>query len=387
MKNINFRKLATLSIFCLFFALFLLIIVFVRYQDMWDHACFARQMLSGVRPTAGNFLFYWLVNVFSFFSTKIIPSKISLCFLLAIATTYRYYWSQKKIFEIVNYGRITEYNYWKPALLSISLIFAFAIPIPSLLVNKSFYIGNFVPNIWHNSTTIFLFPFALFLFDLSYKQLNTFNTRRNIWIALLIFLNIFIKPSYFFVYVCTFPIFLLIKYHFKKEFWLSIIPSIIGLLLLFIEYWTIYQTTNANIQDSSSIVFHLFYSYKLTSNLWQLPFALFFSLLFPLCYSLFNINNLKNNLLFWFTFFSFLISILIYFFIGESGPRATHGNFYWQVVICTWLCYFWALIALIKDIKEKSLTLKNKILLSIYMLHVAIGLIYFVKLFVVGNYY
>jgi len=78
---------------------------------------------------------------------------------------------------------------------------------------------------------------------------------------------------------------------------------------------------------------------------------------------------------------------LIFFFISESGPRAAHGNFYWQIVITTWLSFFVALLALLKDLKMEGKTLKNILLLSVFSIHVLMGLIYFVRLLVTGYYY
>jgi len=357
------------------------------YNDMREHAAFAREMLTGIRPTAGNFLFYWLVNIFSFFSTNIRLSEISLCFLLAFATTYRYYLTQKKITDVIYHNQPNYKNYWISVLAAFSLLFVFAIPIPSYTLDEFLYIGNFVPNVWHNSTVLFVFPFALLLFEQSYKQLTHFNTKRNVLIILLIFLNVFIKPSYFFVFVCVYPLFLLIKYKLKKEFWQGIIPVVLGLFFLVFEFWTIYLTKDPFIIEKSSVIFQPFYSSPLFPDLWPMPIAFFFSLFFPILYTLFNLSKVKNSQLFWFSTLSFIVSVFIYLFIAETGPRATHGNFYWQIVICTWISFFVALLALLKDFKIEGKTLKNKFLMSTYFLQFLMGIFYFVRLVLTGNYY
>ncbi|MGA2405365.1 MAG: hypothetical protein ABSF81_01265 [Bacteroidales bacterium] len=387
MKKISYKKLVIPVIFLLFFTFYLLIDRFVE-QDFITHASFARQMLTGERTNAGDFLFFWLVNIFSFFSTEVAPSEISLCFLIAAATTFRYYLSQKHIYNLFNEAYNNVRIYWISVFIALSLMFVFVIPIPSYFVHHGqFYFKNFVPNIWHNSTTIFLFPFALMLFGLSNEQLNAFNLKRNVWMFVLIFLNVFIKPSYFFVFACVFPIFLFIKYRLKKQFWYGMLPVVIGLLLLVLEYWIIYKTPNPADKEISSVVFHPFYFYTLRSALLFLPSSLFFSLLFPICYVFLNFTKLKKILLFWFTFSSFIVSVLIFLLIAESGPRAGGGNFYWQIVICTWLCFFISLASLIKDFNREGLTGKNKFLFSVYSLHVLMGLIYFVRFFVVGTFY
>jgi len=386
-NKIDKKKIVIPIVFFFLFVLYLLIGGFVT-TDMKQHARFAREMISGDRATFGNFLFYWLVNIFSFFSVKKIPSGISLCFLIAIATTFRYHLSQIIIFNSFQNPKKEKRFFWISVIISISLIFVFAIPIPSYFVHGYFLMGNFSPNVWHNSTTIFLFPFSFLLFYFSYKQLITFSLKRNFWILGMIILNILIKPSYFFVFVCIYPLFLIFRYKLNKNFWYSIIPIIVGLSLLALEYISIYITPNDSFGgSSSSVVFRPFYFYTQCANLWELPFSLFFSLLFPFSYVIFNFYKLKKSLLFQFTTLSFLVSVLIYLLLAESGPRANFGNFQWQVIICTWFCFFVSILSLIRDFDSQGFTVKNKILISIYSLHVLTGFVYLIKIFIVGNCY
>ena len=355
---------------------------------MHDHAAFARQMCTGEIPYSGNFLVYFLVNVFSFFSAKVTPTEISLCFLLAFAGAYRYYLSQKMIIEVVGKSTRKSLNYWLTVFFAISMLVVFAIPVPSYFSDDYFmYIGNFVPNVWHNSTVLFLFPFAMLLFSLSYKQLQAYNAKRNGWILLLILLNLFIKPSYFFVFISVYPLMLLFVYKLKKEFWYSIIPLFIGFCFLILEFWIIYKTATPSNKAASSVVFLPFYRNPEFADFTFLPIALIFSMLFPLLYTLLNLPKVIKSQVFWYSFLSVVVSIFIYLFISESGPRASHGNFYWQIVICTWICFFVSLLALLKDIKWEGKTPKNITLFLVYSFHVLIGVLYFVRLLVTGYYY
>jgi len=391
----NKNKLVIPILFLLLFAAYYAILKAIPtdYNDMHDHAAFARQMCTGEIPYTGNFLVYLLVNVFSFFSARVTPTEISLCFLLAFAGTYRYYLSQKKMIEVVGkgnrYRNDSSSNFWSTAIFSISMLFVFVLPIPSYFSDDYFmYVGNYVPNVWHNSTILFLFPFAMLLFELSYKQLQDYDYKRNGWIFLLIIFNLCIKPSYFFVFICVYPLLMLCKYKFKKEFWYSIIPLIIGFFLLILEYWIIYKTTKPVNKEASSVVFLPFYrNPDVFADLQLIPVALFFSMLFPVLYTFFNIPKVIKSLVFWYTFLSFAVSLLIFFFISESGPRAAHGNFYWQIVICIWICFFVSLLALLKDLRLEGKTIKNKLLISVFLIHVLMGVIYFARILATGYYY
>jgi hypothetical protein len=181
---------------------------------------------------------------------------------------------------------------------------------------------------------------------------------------------------------------LLSKYKLKKEFWLSIIPLVVGLFFLIGEYWVIYKTgTPSGKVVASSVVFLPFYRSPEFADLELIPISMFFSLLFPILYTLFNLPFMLKSRLFWYTFLSFVVSVLIFFFISESGPRASHGNFYWQIVICTWFCFFVALLSLVKDFKAAGRTFKNMLLATVFSAHVVIGIIYLVRMMMTGVYY
>ena len=395
MKNYNKFILPILLLF-LFAAYYALLkVIPADYNDIHDHAAFARQMCTGEIPYTGNFLVYLLVNVFSFFTANVTFTEIILCLLLAFAGVYRYQLSVKKINQVLNselqinqpFNQSTNQLYLH--LLALSMLFVFVIPLPSYFLGDYFmYIGNYAPNVWHNSTILFLFPFALILFDLSYKQLLSFDRKRNWMILLLIVLNLFIKPSYFLVFICVYPLMLLIQYGFRKQFWLSILPLVAGMIILIIQFVVIYKISGPAANDSSSVVFMPFYkNSELNEDMINIPFAMIFSLFFPLLYTVLNIRKLYRNKLFIYTFLSFVFSILIFFLISETGRRASHGNYYWQIIITTWLCFFVALLSLLKDIKIQGKTLKNKILLSVYFVHVLMGVIYFVRILTTGGYY
>ena len=109
-------------LFLLLFAAYytLLKVIPADYNDIHDHAAFARQMCTGEIPYSGNFLVYLLVNIFSFFTAKVTPTEISLCGLLALAGVYRFSLTQHKIAEVVKENHF-HLSFWWTVLLSISM--------------------------------------------------------------------------------------------------------------------------------------------------------------------------------------------------------------------------------------------------------------------------
>jgi len=384
----NYSKKFILQIGLLFGFLYFVYFYIIYYagSDMPVHTMFAREMLEGKIKYSGNFILYGLINFltvnFSLFFSKLLSltdiSNLSLCLLLAAATTYRFCWV---------YNNIQEDNAnWKRFLIALSFLFVFAIPIPSIIIKGNWYLSNFVPNVWHNSTTIFLFPFAITLFEMSMKQINEYCGKRNKWIIILVILNIFIKPSYFFVWVCVYPFFLLLNYGLSSKLLKSLIPVIVGIIFLFIEYLYIYFFNS----DGTKVAIKPFLIFTYFSRLRWLPLTLIFSYLFPGLYFLLNIKRLYKNKEFLFCYISLFIAIIIFMLFIETEPRTFAGNFAWQIFICTWLCFYVTVSDLLKlkniNISPRTYIL-SKTLIIIYIIHTLIGIIYLGRYLLKGTYY
>jgi len=372
--------LQTSALFVFFFSIFYYITLFLSNSDMPEHIYFAEAMSKGAMNYAGNFILYGLMNILSFclssifFLVKVDYRAVGLCLLLATAVTYKFRWT---------YKHLPEYTTpWNKFLLALSLIFVVAIPIPSFFITNYWYIGNFTPNVWHNSTIIFLFPFAIILFLTSIKQIEEFSNRRNLWLILLVFLNVFIKPSYFFVWVIIYPFFLLIEYRLTSRFFKGLIPVAAGIVFLAIAYIWIYYFNN-DVGEASSVIINPFKGYLIYSPLSLLPCALIFSLLFPVSYFAFNLKRLYQNKVFLFAYTALFIAIVIFLLFLEDGRRMWHLNFYWQIIICTWLCFYITLNDWLENKKQLMQSKNNRkkivtlyVPMAIYAVHVIIGIAY-----------
>ncbi|MDU1892308.1 MAG: hypothetical protein E6767_16610 [Dysgonomonas sp.] len=377
----------TASITVLFFFIFIFLIERLEWQDITDHAKFSLDMMTGKAPIEGNLLLYLLVHLFTLCSTNLESHVISICALIAIGISIRYVWVQHNIYALNLISDSANKQYWLSVLIALSLLFVYAIPIPNYFLRGYFQYGAFVPNLWNNSTTIFLFPFAIVLFYKGYQQIEGYKWKRDLVLFLLILLNVFIKPSFFFVFIIVYPLFMLYKYKFNKTFWLSLLPLFLGGLCVLLEYYTIYIQGNKLDSEPSFVVFSPLDMYNHFAQIRTLPFSLIFSMLFPLTYYLLNFKEVKNNLLAGFVFVSMVVAILIFLLINESGPRGLHSNFYWQIVICVWLFFYQSLIFLLTDIKKQGWTIKNKLLLSLYSIHVIIGVIYLIRMYITGTFF
>jgi len=376
-------------LFIIFFAIFYSsAIILGPNGDILGHAWITEKMIETGDYFKGTFILYLLASILSFFSTDTDRIIISICIILAGAIIFRFFIVQKRFYNM-DLNKDSNKSYWLSVALGLSMLFVFGIPLINFITKGWMYLGTLTANVWHNSTTILLFPFAILLFSETSKQLKDYSSKRNLIIIALIFVNIFIKPNFFFAFACVYPLMMLYKYRFNKAFWTSLIPLVFGCIFLFVEYLGIYISDvphDVSDEEKSSIGFCFMCSFRIWGNYLDFPVTIIFSMLFPIVYSIWNRKQLKGDLSFWYTIWLVLSALLIYIFVIERGPRFYHGNFYWQIIPCAWLFFYISLTYLVKDIKTQGFILKNKILLSLYSIHVVIGIIYVIRMIAIGSF-
>lgn len=380
-------KFIALSTFFIPLIIFSLLLLKGIPTDIDDHAKFVLLALEhGVWP--GNFLYYLVVAAVNFFSKEVSMIHFSSVLVLSAAVAAKFAISKKFMFSELSLSmnrfpvRTQEKFSLVILLFAFSLLFAHNLPV----ISKKMYLGQFPPNIWHNSTTIFLMPFALLLFLGSYEFILDGNPKRLPKIAVLSVLNILIKPSYFFVFVPTFLLFSLIRFGITKKFYQSCIVVTVGLGCLAISYYYIYNIS-APFIDAHLYGRNPSYIKIDFLNVWQywsdhLLFSFVVSFAFPIIYALFNLKKIKDDLLSRYAITSLFIALMIFMVFSESGPREYHGNFVWQVLVCTYFLFLVTQIFFLRDLLADSLLdIRKGLVLGIYLLHVLSGAVYILKIF------
>jgi hypothetical protein len=206
---------------------------------------------------AGSFpvppVYYALLYVFSFglASGKII--FLAIVFLAGFFIGLKYMVTKYLVKSIdlpeVKYSSLKIFRNLKVETLIKILSFCLIIITP-LAFGRSLYLGKIGINVWHNSTIIAEFPFALLLFIFSEKYLQNKETIKYRNLLLLICLVILIKPSYFLAFAVAFPLMNLINNYSSlkriKIDWQVIVAVLFGLFVLFLLYIRIY---GMNIND------------------------------------------------------------------------------------------------------------------------------------------
>lgn len=256
------------------------------------------------------------------------------------------------------------------------------------------FLGKMTPNLWHNGSTIFVFPFCMLLFFEVNKWL--FDRKpRYFLISLYTLLILLIKPNFLFGLIPALLSFMVLSWVNKKSLIPILIYSIWVILFLFLSKWLIFSETA---EDS------LFYNFNARGDVMIDPFGVWLKLSenplwdlfgsFPLLIAslIFFGKTLWANPEFRLAFLTFSFGILVFFLFAESGPGYLDGNFYWQIPISLFILYLVLAKNLLKmlgenSINEKSNQLKLSLTGFLFAIHVFSGLAYLIRIQVVGQFF
>lgn len=396
MVSIFFYKLRsnidTISVFIFSCVLFYFIIDILS-TDIEEHVKQIQKINMNSATYPPNLLFYFLVNLVSGFSNNIHVLLGSSVLVLSTAMALKYSVSKYIISDYFSIFKISIH----PSTLSfvcVSLLFIFPFPDFYFGIDK-WYITKIPPNVWHNSTTIMVFPFAILLFWKQYKfMVNPLgkDIKKNLFIlSILVLLNVLIKPSFLFVFIPVTGFFVLLTNwnNGLKTMIIKAFPALIAVFFVGITYFLIYKFQAGSFQTGKSQVKfdEPFAFYSLIMPLWFFPISIILSYIFPLLTYFLFIDFRKDKLtkyLVGMILLGWFISVFVY----ESGPRKNHGNFIWQNVITTYLFYLIAVAFILKKhITYSENTLIYKVLQTILSLSVVSGILYLIKTFITKNYF
>ncbi|MDC8006299.1 hypothetical protein POV27_19755 [Aureisphaera galaxeae] len=361
--------------------------------DIQAHLLFVERINAGITAYPANFLFYVLINVLSGFSSNALFTYPAVVLLLSLAVVFKYGISKKILKSFVKVNNVSSLGL-KITLITLALFFCFAIPEPvSFVFLKKMYLGKIVPHVWHNSTSILLFPFAILLF---WKQLELFSSEKPLTfkkmavVVLLVLINIAIKPSFLFCYLPVTFLFLVWEFKGKNIKWLTVrlLPLFVGGALILLQYYLIYQLGQGSIQggESGVALSAPFKTYSFFIPYWLIPFSFILSFALPIGAIVLYREILKFKP-FLYALMLMIMGLLISGFIMETGPRAAHGNFTWQNIICCYLVFL-SIVAFFtpKFLSDFSWKRKELIILGLFLVHVFSGVLYVFKLILLNSY-
>lgn len=272
-------------------------------------------------------------------------------------------------------------------LLAISLVFVCSTYIP-FIYPKFYNMFTLVTQPWHNTTYLFMRPFATSVMYMYYTSFRNYTDRiefkQYAVFTALMFIMISIKPSvilafapYMFVICCID----LVKTKGK-----SFVPALkLGLCILIAIIPIIYQyfvLFGESSQDS------LILSFKRLSNIKSVAkgiISLIAGLTFPTFVSLSMAKSDKNKVDFRLiktAWHLFIIAYLQRLLIQETGSRANDGNLAWGMFYFAYFLYMVCITQWICAYKNNNLKSKKEFIIGILLFVASIlsGVVYFILL-------
>lgn len=279
------------------------------------------------------------------------------------------------------------------ALHFLAFACSFVMPLYLPWVNDYRYMGMQSGNLWHNSTYLGMKFAAVLVLLLYFSWLKTYQKGISpgkwlLFTASLVFVNL-MKPNFILCFAPAMGLQLLadcilargktLKYQI-----LSGIPVLISLGVVIYQTTVLFQGK----EDGSRIALMLPYNFlKYNRYPWA---ALLQSAAFPLFVLAGNRKELKRDRVFGFTWLIWLFGLLEYLFLGEEGPRKTHGNFSWGYSFCIFLVFVVCAAKCCEKLKEGRPSGGRKLYWAaaglLFLGHLACGMTYFIHLYLGGTY-
>lgn len=284
-----------------------------------------------------------------------------------------------------------EGNPWIQHLLAFACSYVMPLYLP--LVNEYRYMGKQSGNIWHNSTYLGMKFAAVLVMLIFFQWRKTYRSgiRMRDWLlftAALLFVNL-MKPNFILCFAPAMAVQLLadcirdrgktLKYQI-----LSGIPVLLSLTVVLYQTTVLFQREG----EDSGIVLTLAYNF-LKYNRHPIA-ALLQSAAFPLFVLAGNWKELKKDKAFAFSWLVWLFGLLEYLFLGEEGPRKTHGNFSWGYSFCLFLIFLVCAAKGYEKIKNRKLSERQLVYWgcagALFLWHLVCGVTYFLHLSLGGTY-
>jgi hypothetical protein len=389
-KGVNLVILFTS--FIIFFGYYLLLLFRHTSSDIQAHAQIAYSYAVNNDKLFPNFLYFFLVALFAGFSKNIYLYYGASVVLISLALSFKFLLSQ---YYLSKYS-LPGYNKAAYLFPAVAIMFVFALPGVNFFQINEYYLGQLPPNVWHNSTVIFLMPFSILLFFKSYSFLFTdgANKKQEQWqIFFLIIINALIKPSFLFTLIPSVVFFFVWMNIFSitgKKQLRSLLPFIAGLLFIAVEYYLIFVRGHvSNVVSShqkASVVIEPFVVWSNYSP--NMLIAFLTSCFFPLLYIVVSKGRVLKNRMVQFAVVNYVAAISIWILFAEEGARKFDANFCWQVVVAAFLLFFSLLIHFNNEYKQQIVgKWRQYIVGGAFLLHFIWGIVYWVKIIIFRGYF
>lgn len=341
-----------------------------------------------------NFLYYWTVALFAGFSAETSRLQSATVFVLSASCALRFLagvWVGRQL--------LRECPGWdqRPGVRCAFYIAVALLQVAHNVIDytrPNFYVGFFTSNVWHNSTTIFLMPWAILLFYAAYRAVTRCSTGDLLLLAGMGVVNVAIKSSLIQVMVLAVPPAALLAHRFSFRLikvGLALLPAVLFVVGQYVLLYTHFFADSVmaryheelGVSGESKVAFEflaLWPSHTLSTVVCSFLYPI--AVLGILC-----IRRSRDNL-FGFAVACLAVALLQYMCLVETGFRRYHGNFTWQVLICTHLLFLASLIVQFRHVLRRDEPGRRDLLAGVlFMIHVLCGVGYIAGILLTRTYY
>ncbi|MCS7003791.1 MAG: hypothetical protein NZM38_00535 [Cytophagales bacterium] len=242
-------------------------------------------------------------------------------------------------------------SYFKINALVVLLSWSASIPLH--WKERDWFRGLIALNTWHNPTNILALLLSLLSFWLI---VNYFEKKQYIKrISVAICLGLLTKPNFF---VCLLPSIMLlalikIPKHFLRILLWWVVPALLIIIaqFLWVYYGNYHDKGITQTQIQSSIGFGLGVAWRLHSG--NILASILVSFFVPVWFCTFYFQYIKSETWFQLLAPTFVIGILLAYFVHENGIRLYHFNFSWQLSIVNYIFHVYCFRKWIKLCSKK----------------------------------
>lgn len=383
--------LILIAVFVFFAGYFVLLLFRHTSSDIQAHAGIAYAYAVNGDKLFPNFLYFFLVAFLSGFSANMHIYYAASVVLIAAAVAAKFFISKKMLQQYCGSRNIGKESFLLPAVM---MLFVFALPSLNFFNFNQYYYGQLPPNVWHNSTVIFLMPFSILLFfsscQLLYEEKKPVKPLL-IRIFILVIINALIKPSFLFTIIPAVGIIALFKAIAKRSLYFAgiLLPYVAGVFVVALQYYLIFKQNHISgvvdegTKSDVSIAPFEVWSYYSVNMLWSFVASCFF----PLVYFISTKAAILKKPMVQLASLNYLGAVAVWVLFAETGFRKYHANFCWQAIVASYLLFLTLLIQFIKDSKSGEINKWQRIVTGgAFLLHFVWGVVYWLKIIIFKTY-
>ena len=323
------------------------VIAYDKLSDMPSHAMMAASAVQLGVPFAHP-VFFAVVAALAGWTQdwrailNVIPPVLTLAFAISMSLSIRMVRRYAGEGATSDYAATRRRFQWGLMASVVAVFFSFSLPTSSI------YLGQFPAMVWHNSTIIFMTPFAIGLFLLSQRFVEMPTLRAASWIMLVLTLCTLAKPNFAMAWIPAFPVFVLLRTRAKRPVLIAAALSTYAAALVGLQSLYLFSDKAVNLYNfaeervgfplgAGSVYWDPFAVWKAFTPLpWVSVIAS--TLLVIVGLGVYR-TRLLHSRLFQLAGILYVFGLSIFALLAMNGPTFKYGNLIWQMMPITLIIF------------------------------------------------